>query len=559
MDGSARTPWPRWLRRGAPAALAAAALLAGGTACMDTPHYSPSRTYYVSPHGDDDNEGTSAGDAWRTLDRAERTGLEPGDRLLLKGGERFSGTVTLKADEAGDADRPVVVGSYGEGRARIDAEDGPGVSVHNTAGVQIRDLELNGAGSSYTDDGGVNAYHDRGGGDRLSGIGISRVDVSGFKVGISVGGEKAGTGFADVSVTDSRLHDNKDSGLLTYGPEFDAGDPQYAHEDVTVERVETYANRGDPEQNDTHSGNGIILGGVREAAVRDSSAHDNGGRSAAGAPAGPVGIWAYDASEVVLEHNRSYRNHTGSSVDGAGFGLDSSVSDSTVQYNLAFGNDGPGYYAYTNTANGAHKDNTIRYNVSSDDGRKLARNGGLSVHGKDIRDLAVYQNTVIMPESPNGTAPAVRLQDGERGVSFRNNLFVTENAPTVNAERGLDRGHVVFQGNNYRVAGGDSEPSFDWGGTSYSGLGSWRSGTGQERDGDRSTGGTTGPCLAGGDLPVIDSTGDAPSVVPDCDALAGKGLDLSDRFGISPGDEDYFGNHVGTPPPVGAAVPEPED
>lgn len=50
------------------------------------PHYAPApATYYVSPGGNDRNSGTSPGEAWRTLRRAEGTVLHPGNKLMLEG------------------------------------------------------------------------------------------------------------------------------------------------------------------------------------------------------------------------------------------------------------------------------------------------------------------------------------------------------------------------------------------------------------------------------------------------------------------------------------------
>ncbi|MFC5070040.1 right-handed parallel beta-helix repeat-containing protein [Kitasatospora cinereorecta] len=276
-------------------------------------------------------------------------------------------------------------------------------------------------------------------------------------------------------VSRSQVHGNKDVGLLTYGPDFDAAHPSYAHRNVRILEVEAHHNTGDPETTMTHSGNGIVLGGVRDATVRDSSAHDNGTRAATEAPAGPVGIWAYDATGVLFEHNVSYRNHTGSHTDGAGFGLDSNVSDSTIQYNLAFHNDGPGYYAYTNRRNGAHRDNTIRYNIATDNGRKLPVNGALAVHGKAIRGLDIYQNTLVMPNAPTGQGPAMRLRKGLLDVTVRNNILVTDGAPLITAEKGLAPRNVVLQGNNYSTASGAW--SIDWAGRSFPDLDAWRTAT----------------------------------------------------------------------------------
>ncbi|MEV0601812.1 right-handed parallel beta-helix repeat-containing protein [Streptomyces sp. NPDC050315] len=543
--------------RHAPGALTAATLMIAASGCAGTPHYSPpesvSHTYYVSPRGDDRDKGSSPGTAWRSLARVERVTLHPGDRLLLKGGARFSGTVILKRGEAGDASRPVVIGSYGKGRATIEATGSPGVTVHNTAGVAIRDLTLIGKGAAYTRDSGINLYSDLKDGTKLDQVTISRVDVSRFRAGITVGAAAGGTGFKDVTIRQARLHANKDVGLLTYGPTFNPDHPDYAHQNIDIADVEAYRNPGDPEAGDRHTGDGITLGGVRDVTLRDSSAHDNGKRAAAEAPAGPAGIWAYDATDVLMEHNTAYHNHTGSDVDGSGFGLDSNVSDATIQYNLAFHNDGPGFYAYTRYTNGAHTDNTMRYNISVNDARKLPLKGGLAVHGKDIRKLRIYQNTVVMTVSPNGIGRAVQLERGETGVSLRNNLLVTDGSPLVAAERGLDPRDVILQGNNYRAPEG--QWSVNWAGRPYFGLAAWRAATSQETADDRPTGLTASPCFTGGPLPDIRSAADARLLVPDCDALRGKGLDLRKRFDTAPGKTDYFGHTVGTPPPIGAARP----
>ncbi|MET7443570.1 hypothetical protein [Streptomyces sp. NPDC005568] len=214
------------------AALAATLLVSAGGACAATPHYAPSAaaagTYYVSPGGDDSADGSSPGKAWRSLARADQVKLRPGDKLLLQGGARFPGTVTVGADEAGEAGRPVVIGSYGTGRARIDSADSPGVSVHNTAGVDIRDLTLRGRGAAAGKDAGVNLYSDRRSDGRREHVSVSGVDVSGFRVGIAVGATEDDNGFKDVSVRQTHLHDNRDAGLLTYGADFDPGAPARA-------------------------------------------------------------------------------------------------------------------------------------------------------------------------------------------------------------------------------------------------------------------------------------------------------------------------------------------
>ncbi|MFE1954240.1 right-handed parallel beta-helix repeat-containing protein [Streptomyces sp. NPDC059524] len=529
------------------------AVLASG--CAATPHYvPPTHTYYLSPDGDDGAAGTSPETAWRTPARADRTGLAPGDRLLLKGGAHFRGTLTVSPDEAGDPRRPAVIGSYGTGRATLSSTADPAVTVHNTGGVEIRDLVLRGSGSARRHDPGLQLYSDRGSGGRPSGIDVSGVDVSGFRIGLAVGASQHGVGFRDVTVDRTRLHGNKDSGFLSYGPDFKPEIGTYAHEDLTLTDVAAYDNAGDPRAHDRHTGDGIVVGAVRGATLRRVEAHDNGTEAASDAPEGPVGVWAYDSTRVVVEHSAAYRNHTGSTVDGAGFGLDSNVTESALRRNLSFGNDGPGFYAYQRWQNGGSARNTISDNISADDGRGLPRHGSIAVYGKDVQDLAIVRNTVIVSRSPEGPGAALRLQAGERDVVVRDNLFVTGDVPLVLADAGLKPANVVLQGNAYRAAHGTWQVR--WGEHTYDSLASWRAADGQESVDGHPTGLTVDPCLKGGPLPRIRSVADADLATPTCTSLAGEGLALPLPAGApQPGDADYFGRTPSGGPQVGAVVP----
>ncbi|MET9394188.1 right-handed parallel beta-helix repeat-containing protein [Streptomyces sp. NPDC006624] len=532
------------------AAVAVAGVLVAG--CDATPHYSPARSYYVSPQGDDDHDGRSPERAWRTLERADERAFEPGDRLLLRGDGRFPGALQLGEGEAGRADEPVVVGSYGGGRATIVADTAPGISVHNTAGVEIRDLEIVGGKATYTGQGGIHVYSDRTDEKKLRHISVAGVDVSGFRIGIQIGSAGLSTGFREVRIKDSVVRNNKDIGLLTYGPATYAESPAgYAHEDVAISGVEAHHNTGDPSAHDRHTGNGIVLGSVRGGRIQDSSTHDNGALASAEAREGPIGLWGYDSTGLLLERNRSYRNHTGSRVDGAGFGLDSNVSRSTVQYNLSYGNDGPGFHAYTSKENDAHHSNVFRFNISSNDGRKWPDRGGLHVHGNVMHGLQVYNNTVVMTDTMR-PGPAIRLNAERGSMAFRNNILVTDGPPLVVADKAYPAARVVWQGNDYYDSAGRG--TVRWDGRTYNGLAEWRSATGQETTDGRRTGFEADPCFRGGRTPVVKKASDAALLVPVCDTLADKGLDLRSLFEIDAGGQDYFGEPLGRTMPVGAAL-----
>jgi hypothetical protein len=71
-------------------------------------------TYFVDcESGSDGNGGTAESQAWRTVDRANRAALAPGDGLLFRRGCTWAGP--LLADWNGTPDNPVTIGAYGAG------------------------------------------------------------------------------------------------------------------------------------------------------------------------------------------------------------------------------------------------------------------------------------------------------------------------------------------------------------------------------------------------------------------------------------------------------------
>ncbi|GAY09270.1 right-handed parallel beta-helix repeat-containing protein [Pseudonocardia sp. N23] len=518
---------PRAPRSTAVATVIAALLVSSCSVLGGTPG---ERTFYVSPTGDDSARGTSQGTAWRTLDRASAARLVPGDRLLLQGGATFEGRLRIDADDAGDPGRPVVVGSFGDGRARIESRQDAAVLVIDTSGVRIGDLVVVGKGAEGVVPGsaGVRFYSDLAGGRMLDAVGVSGVDASGFVNGVEIGAANIGSGFRDAVVDDVVTHDNRDAGLAVYGPELDPASPAYAHEGLTVSRVTAFGNHGDPANTRHNTGSGIVVGSVRGATVSGSVAHDNGGSGGSGE--GPVGIWTYDSDQVVIEHSLSYRNRTARLADGGGFGLDQNTSNSVMQYNLSYDNHGPGFLVYTGQENDVHRGSVVRFNVSSGDARRWSIYGGITVLGR-TDDVRVYQNTVVMAPQRSDPSSALRLGPGISGVVVRNNLFVSRGAgPLVVAEQGIGRTVAVLAGNGYTA---DGVPwSVRWGSRSFGAPEAWRAGTGQETESGAPTGVVADPLLPGPLVGLTATVADDPAVdagfVPGAGSpLLRAGLDLT--------------------------------
>src|SRR5215211_6466532 len=399
----------------------ASALLTG---CFPAPAPLPPdpgpRTFYVRPDGDDGDAGTSRSAAWRTIERVNRQDLGPGDTVAFEGGGTYDGELKLFAEDSGTDAEPVVVTSYGEGRATVSAGLGVGITSYNSEGITLEHLAVVGSGSDTNDSHGVQFYNDLPGDTVLEAIRVDDVHISGFgHWGLLLGSDVGRSGYADVRIRDVDSSYNGEGGILTWGAEL------ATNSNVRIRRSTAAFNPGRPELT-RNSGNGIVLGNVDDGAIEDSVAHDNGGANTAGE--GPVGIWAYDASRVVIQRNESYANRTGSSADGGGFDLDQNVTDSVVQYNWSHDNAGPGFLlAHRYDTNGSGR-NVIRYNISENDARK-GSGGALAVWG-EVHDTDVYHNVVFASPPASGSISLVTVTNSGasgaevHGLRFWNNVFI---------------------------------------------------------------------------------------------------------------------------------------
>src|SRR5438132_2975656 len=164
-------------------------------------------TYFVSPSGNDNNPGTSATAPWQSINRVNQATFQAGDQILFQGGANFSGNLAFNSQDAGTAASPVTVGSYGGGRATINASTSTGVSVYDTQGFTIQDLVIVGSGYSTNGADGINFTDDKPG-LNLAGITVNNVEVSGFgQVGIHLVATSGG-GYSGISISNCGTHDN---------------------------------------------------------------------------------------------------------------------------------------------------------------------------------------------------------------------------------------------------------------------------------------------------------------------------------------------------------------
>jgi len=417
--------------------------------------------YYVSKQGKDSRNGTSPATAWKTINKVNNSDFGPGDSIFFKGGQNFSGNLYFDETKTGTASSPLTIGSYDTGRATINADNGKCIFVYNTAGVDIINLNCVGSGSTANTSDGILFYSESPGDLKHERVYIDQVDVRGFgNFGVLVVSFANLTGYRDVRVTNSTLHDNMRAGFTTYAPLRDT------HENVYVGRVTAYNNTG--VAGPTNDGSGIILGSVSGGIIENCVAYNNGARCTNNACG--VGIWTYNSTGVTIQNNESYNNKTNSAVDGGGFGIDISARNSVLQYNYSHDNDGAGYLLCCGEPD--HYGNVVRYNVSENDSRKNGV-GAIHVYG-NVGAAEIYSNTVTVTTPQSGSPSAVLASSGA-SVRFLNNTFTTTgDLPQVRINYTGANG-LFFQGNQYLNNFKVITPS----GTYFS-IEAWRQAEGQE-------------------------------------------------------------------------------
>jgi hypothetical protein len=499
-------------------------------------------TYYVSSAGNDNNTGTSITKPWATIDKVNKTKFTSGDRILFAGGSTFHGSLYFSENSKGTQANPIQVGSYGNGRATIRSETKAGLYAYNTAGYKISNLNFIGSGRTTNTSYGIFFYMDLTAA-RLEYVVVDSVEVQGYKItGIVMGSWNKASGYDNVSVTNSIVHDIGDTGIGTFAEALNS------HKNVYIGNNKVYNISGLPEKTNSHSGSGIVLGGANGAVIEYCEAYNSGWLNA-WKNGGPVGIWGYMCNNLIIQYNESHHNRTGTSKDGGGFDIDGGCTNSIMQYNYSHDNEGAGYLIAQ--YNGAPPLNgvIIRFNISENDGRK---NGYGGIHlwssgaNGGIQNVEIYNNTIYSAPSAS-TMPkgAIHVESaGMRNINFRNNIIQTTGGVPL-LYTAISDG-VRFEGNNYWSSGGKFLIIAQ--NTTYQSLAAWRH-TGQEQIKGKTSGYSMNPELEDPGKGITLSNPRKLSSLTgyqlrNTSFLIEKGVNLAQQFALNPGKTDFYGNQL---------------
>jgi hypothetical protein len=446
--------------------------------------------------GDDNNPGTIKKPIKTISELNDRIQNNPAN-IYFAGGQVFEGTLLLK-DIQGNDSVPIIIGSYGEGRAVINGGNKESIRIKNSKNIRINNLGLKGSGRKE--------------GNTTNGLQL--VNSTGCVVE-----DIRAEGFQKSGVDLYNCRDVKVLKVIAYANGFCGinimGSHQDSSEHILIKDCKAENNPGDPTILDNHSGNGILVG-VSDSVIIDHCTATNNGWDMPRQGNGPVGIWTWQSDHVTIQYCISYRNKTSKGgKDGGGFDLDGGVTNSLVQYCLSYENEGAGYGLFQYWGASDWSDNVIRYCVSLNDARTTEGAGSFFIW--------------------NGSNESKQLTN----CYIYNNVAISTSAPVVSFENASEHENFVFSNNIF--LGSDKMISGKNSGSKFPGN-VWRS--------------ITDPVLNG---PFVTDITDPYKLntlegfkLQSGSSLRNSGVKIKSMYGFDPPLKDFFGNPV----PQGSA-PEP--
>jgi hypothetical protein len=261
-----------------------------------------------------------------------------------------------------------------------------GVSGVDVSNVVIENLAITNSSGTGSSGSGISIDADRTG---ISNLTIQNVTVSGFANGYGVLIGTVGKGaFSNIKISDVNAFNNGDAGISTYGAVGSISN-------FTLTNSSTYDNPGIAGSN-SPSGSGIMLAGLSNATVEYCVAYGNGANN--NAADGPVGIFAYNSTKLVISNCQSYDNMT-NAHDGGGFDLDGGVTNSQIVHCQSWGNAGYGFADFTYAGGAVNSNNVFSYDVSTGDLEGFV----FWSNGPAIKNLTISSNQFLNPTSGDAT------------------------------------------------------------------------------------------------------------------------------------------------------------
>ena len=393
--------------------------------------HSQSKTYFVSPDGNDSASGLSIKDSWKTIERVNQAVFLPGDKLLFKAGGIWNGQ--LRPQGSGLPGKPITMSGYG-GKERpvinLGKAEGAAIRFENQSWWEIDNIEItSGAPPEFGIGRQGIVFVVRGENQHVEHIVVRNCYI--HDIWGQLGGDKPEIGRSCAILVSAP----RQRGMVTTTSTLN----DVLIEQNRIERVDKVGISVSGCWNDMivrHNyieglgGDGIICSGcyrglieyniARRTCLRTGYLDLVGGESWWPHTAA---IWIANAEETVMQFNEVY--DTGlqpRNADGFAYDFDYDCINCILQYNYSK-NNGGGFMLVMSRTFG----NIIRYNISENDGLPSNSIQNHLLHlNCDIADRNIFHNNVFYIDYGTLDLEFYGRPDKDKfkiGASFINNIF----------------------------------------------------------------------------------------------------------------------------------------
>ena len=363
-----------------------------------------------------------------TLEKINATVFHPGDRILLRSGGSWTGT--LHPQGSGAPARPIVIDRYGEGAPPIIHGNGAEAALllHNQEYWDVRNLELTNDAPGEGLRRGV-LVRAQNTGRALRGILLSGLHVHHVKgklgadivskttggIAVEVRGTERPSRFDGLTIENCRVEHVDNTGIYTWS-DFTTHPRDPRWEELRFTRVTVRGNTIFDIGKNAMGIRASLAPLIERNTVRNSSARLHGNA-----------IYVFGCKDALLQYNEVSGTKF-SGLEGAAFDSDYNSEGTVIQYNHSFGNGG-GLVNLCNNPKSppprGYNDGTIvRNNISRNETERVIGFDG-TVTNTVIEDNSIYVGEGLSPQiiifDPFGKTPGYA-----DGVTFRRNTIVNE-------------------------------------------------------------------------------------------------------------------------------------
>lgn len=395
--------------------------------------------YYVNGEtGNDQNNGKSETQAWKSLAKVSNAKLKPGDVILLAKGQEFRGTIEWN-DVRGSKSKPIIITSYTTGIKEtlpiINAKGYlNGIKLTDCSHISINGLTIIADGGKKLKKGmRCGIFYTSSNVGNYSNITIENCVIKNVffenlnfqrgakEVKSANGTQSYGWGIRFLVKKKSTLKDV----FIQANTVQNIG-----HTGIKINGKIDNLNILNNEVSKT-GGPGMQFSGITNGLVKGNNVNYSGSNDDSRKWGRGSGMWTWSVDTMLIEHN-SFRNANGP-ADSAGCHIDFNCKNIIVQYNVSENNAGGFAEILGNNWNCAY-----RYNVSINDGHRVKKKGVAFQEGKTFwlsgfvgkdrkrngpYNSYFYNNTIYVKSDILAKMAVAKVASG---ILLMNNIFYIE-------------------------------------------------------------------------------------------------------------------------------------